>query len=90
MSTLKTYRRTPVAERTHNLRVGARVRLQRLNHGQRQQDVARRAGLSRCRLSAIENGDVPATGDELQRLARAVGVPAAAFVSRVKSQREMF
>lgn len=87
---MKSYTRTPPAERTRNLRVGARVRIQRLMHGWRQVDLARRAGLSVLRLSAIENGNATAAPNELQQLAGALGVPPDAFARRVKSQRQMF
>jgi hypothetical protein len=52
------------------------VKLRRLERHLLQIEVAKRAALACSRLSAIENGDVEAQPDELQRIAVALDIPA--------------
>lgn len=87
---MKTYQRTPAEQNTHNLRVGARVRGQRLMVGGSQQHLAQRGRMSCRRLSDIENGNRAATTDELKRLADAMNISVAAFTGRPKSQPQLF
>jgi transcriptional regulator with XRE-family HTH domain len=52
------------------------VKLRRLERRLLQIEVAKRAAVACSRLSAIENGDVEAQPDELQRIAAALDIPA--------------
>ena len=52
------------------------VKLRRLERHLLQIEVAKRAAVACTRLSAIENGDVEAQPDELQRIAAALDIPA--------------
>lgn len=52
------------------------VKLRRLERWLLQAEVAKRAAVTCSRLSAIENGDVEAQPDELQRIAAALDIPA--------------
>ena len=58
---------------------GTRLRSARLALGLRQGDLARRADISASYLNLIEHNRRPADGAVLQRLADALGQPAAAF-----------
>lgn len=60
-----------------------KIKLKRLETGRQQIVVAQAAGISRSRLSEIENGHVAARGDELARLARSLGCPVDEFVEAV-------
>jgi transcriptional regulator with XRE-family HTH domain len=51
-----------------------KIKLARLSRNQRQFEVAARAGLNQSRLSWIENGHDSPRPDELERIARALGV----------------
>lgn len=46
----------------------------RLKHNVLQVELAQRADIDRCRLSLIENGHLVPRPDELERIARALGV----------------
>ena len=52
------------------------VKLRRLERRLLQIEVAKRAAVACSRLSAIENGDVEAQPEELQRIAAALDIPA--------------
>lgn len=58
-------------------------KLRRLERGLLQIDLARKAKISRGRLSEIENGHIVPRPDELHRLARALAVPTATLLSGV-------
>jgi len=50
------------------------LRLRRFERGLLQMEVAKRADMSCCRLSEIENGRAEPQPDELQRIAAALGL----------------
>jgi transcriptional regulator with XRE-family HTH domain len=51
------------------------VKLQRLQKGMRQIQLASRTGIARCRLSEIECGYVEARPEEMARIASVLNVP---------------
>jgi transcriptional regulator with XRE-family HTH domain len=66
-------RRDRSEERSLDHYIGSVLREHRLDQGLTLEDVARLAGLSRGMLSKIENGQVSASLDTLQRLVAALG-----------------
>jgi len=62
------------------------IKLRRLERGQLQIETARRARISRSRLSEIENAHVMPRDDELQRLARTLGVAPESLRSATASE----
>lgn len=62
---------------SHRAAFGARVRELRTERGWSQEDFAHRANLDRTYVSGIERGTRNPTLDIIQKLARALDVPAA-------------
>ena len=62
------------------------IKLQRLKQGRLQIETAREAKIARARLSEIENGHVAPRPDELQRLARVLGVSASSLIDATVTQ----
>jgi transcriptional regulator with XRE-family HTH domain len=62
---------------SHRAAFGARVRELRTGHGWSQEDFAHRANLDRTYVSGIERGTRNPTLDIIQKLAKALDVPAA-------------
>ena len=63
------------------------VKLRRLERRLLQIEVAKRAAVACSRLSAIENGDVEAQPDELERIAAALDIPAQELETKYASHR---
>lgn len=57
------------------------IKLRRLESGLRQIELAQRAQIARCRLSELECGYLTPQPEELQRIAKALGVPAEALAA---------
>jgi transcriptional regulator with XRE-family HTH domain len=55
------------------------IKLRRLERGFLQVELAQRANIARCRLSELENGHIEPRLDEIERIARALDVPAEAL-----------
>jgi transcriptional regulator with XRE-family HTH domain len=64
------------------------MKLQRLERGLLQVEVANRARIPRARLSELENGHVLPTGEELERLASALGVAPGVLSETAAGQQE--
>jgi transcriptional regulator with XRE-family HTH domain len=65
-------------------RIGATIRAARLERGHTQASLAKRAGIDRSYLGAIERGEFNFTLDTLVRIARALDLTAAALMKRAK------
>ena len=60
-----------------------KIKLARLARDRHQFEIAASAGLAQSRLSWIENGHATPSADELERIARALGVTSADLIGDV-------
>jgi transcriptional regulator with XRE-family HTH domain len=64
-----------------NMNIGETIRSLRLHKGMSQGDIEKRTGLLRCYLSRVENGHTIPSLDTLAKIAGAMEVPLAQFIS---------
>jgi len=58
-----------------SVKIGARLRVERIGRNLSQADIERRCGLPRCRISWLENGRVVPTIETLEKLCGALEIP---------------
>ena len=69
-----------------SMNIGTTIRGYRLQKGMSQGDIEKRTGLLRCYLSRVENGHTVPSLETLQKIARALDLPAMPRVVRSKSR----